>query len=99
MSSSAARRRATIARTTSEPSRSSGSQFSSGPVREFQLPIFWLATGRERGEQPDFRPRLCMRGALKVAALQPSFIEQLADAQTAVWKICPRHPASPVLLV
>ena len=61
-------------------------QFAAGPVQEFRLPIFYLACDRECGERPDFMARLTMRGALKAIARQPTFLEELADAQTVFWK-------------
>ena len=58
---------------------------ASGPVQEFRLAIFYLATDREDGDPPGFLARSMMAGALQTIARQPDFLEELVGASTKFW--------------
>ena len=56
------------------------------PLALFHLPIFYLATGVERGEEEaGLLALLTMRGALKEAALAEGLLERLEDAREPLW--------------
>jgi hypothetical protein len=64
-----------------------GLEHVDGPSSHFHLPVYYLATNRERGEPPDGLTMLTMRSALRAATWKHGeFIEQLENAQSPFWQ-------------
>jgi hypothetical protein len=60
-----------------------------GPASHFALPIYYLATKRERGDPLDGLTLLVMRSALRQLSRDSAFIDKLENAQTPFWLAVP----------
>jgi hypothetical protein len=56
-----------------------------GAASRFSLPIYYLASNRERNEPPDGLTLITMRSALRDASRDSAFIDRLEHAKAPFW--------------
>jgi hypothetical protein len=56
-----------------------------GPASRFSLPVYYLASNRERHEPPDRLTVSTMRSALRDSSRDTAFIDRLANAKAPFW--------------